>query len=227
MAQLPLALALPAYARFATFVPGSSAAAVEHVRAVARGGSDTLWLWGAPGCGKTHLLQAACREAGEAGRRAMYVSIPSTQPAFLVGLEDVDLLALDDVDVAAGDAEWERALFVVLNEFLQRRGGLLLAAHASALGSGFALHDLASRASGAVGYRLQPLADEDRAAALRLHGAARGLDIEPAAAEYLLKRVDRGMPAIAAWLERLDRESLAEQRRITIPFIRERLAGGD
>jgi DnaA family protein len=42
-----------------------------------------------------------------------------------------------------------------------------------------------------------------------------------------LKRVERGMPALTAWLERLDRESLAEQRRITIPFIRERLAAGD
>ncbi len=147
MAQLPLALALPAYARFETFVPGASAAAVEHVRAVARAGGDTLWLWGVAGCGKTHLLQAACREASEAGRRAMYVSIPSAEPAFLAGLEDIELLALDDVDGAAGDAEWERALFVVLNEFLQRRGGLVLAARASAAGAGFALHDVASRAA--------------------------------------------------------------------------------
>jgi DnaA family protein len=227
MAQLPLALALPAYARFETFVAGSSSSAVEHVRAVARRGGDTLWLWGAAGCGKTHLLQAACREASEAGRRAMYVSIPDAQPAFLAGLEDVDLLALDDVERAAGGADWERALFVVLNEFLQRRGGLLLAANASAAVTGFRLDDLASRAAGAVGYRLQPLGDDDRALALRLQASARGLEIEPAAAEYLLRRVDRGMPALAEWLERLDRESLAEQRRITIPFIRERLAGGD
>jgi DnaA family protein len=227
MAQLPLALALPVYARFETFVSGSSVAAVEHVRAVARGGGDTLWLWGAAGCGKTHLLQAACREASEAGRRAMYVSIPDAEPAFLTGLENVDLLALDDLGVAAGDADWETSLFVVLNEFLQRRGGLLLAAQVSAAATEFRLRDLASRAAGAVGYRLQPLADDERAVALRVHASARGLDIEPAAAEYLLRRVDRGMPALAAWIERLDRESLAEQRRVTIPFIRERLAGGD
>jgi DnaA-homolog protein len=224
VAQLPLKLALPDYARFATFVAGSNGPAVEHVRVVATAGGDTLWLWGAAGSGKTHLLQAACRAATDAGRRAMYVALADVEPDMLAGLETVELLALDGVQRAAGNGEWEAALFVVLNEFLQRRGGLLLAADVSASGAGFRLHDLASRAAGAVSYRLQPLDDAERAAALRLHAAARGLELEPAAADYLLKRVERGMPALTAWLERLDRESLAEQRRITIPFIRERLA---
>jgi DnaA family protein len=227
VAQLPLKLALPDYARFATFVAGGNGPAVEHARAVATAGGDTLWLWGAAGCGKTHLLQAACRAATDAGRRAMYLSLTDAEPDMLAGLETVELLALDGVQRAAGDGAWEAALFVVLNEFLQRRGGLLLASEVSASGAGFRLHDLASRAAGAVSYRLQALDDAGRAAALRRHAGARGIELEPAAADYLLKRVERGMPALTAWLERLDRESLAEQRRITIPFIRERLAAGD
>lgn len=227
MAQLALKLVLPDYARFETFVAGANVAAIEHVRSVAARGGDTLWLWGAAGCGKSHLLQAACRAATEAGRRAMYLTLGDAAPGMLSGLEAVDLLALDGVERAAGESEWEQALFVLLNEFLQRRGGLLLAAEVSAAGAGFRLRDLASRAAGAVGYRLQPLDDEGRAAALRTHAAARGLELEPAAADYLLKRVERGMPALAEWLDRLDRESLAAQRRITIPFIRERLAGED
>ena len=61
MAQLPLALALADHASFETFVPGRNAAAVQHVRALAGRGADTIWLWGAEGAGKTHLMQAACR----------------------------------------------------------------------------------------------------------------------------------------------------------------------
>ena len=195
MAQLPLNLALADHARFATFVAGGSAAAVEHLRAVATGSTDTLWLWGPVGCGKTHLLQAACHAASAAGRRAMYVRLDGADPALLSGLESVDLLALDDVQRVAGAAAWERALFVILNEFLPRRGGLLLAATASAAGCGFRLPDLASRAGGAVSYRLRPLEDAERVLALRLHAEARGLDLEPAAAEYLLKRVEREEPS--------------------------------
>jgi DnaA family protein len=226
LAQLPLKLTLADHASFATFVAGDNAAAVQHVRAVAGGTSDTLWLWGGAGCGKSHLLQAACRAATASGRRAIYVALGTAAPDILAGLESLDLVALDDLDRGAGQDAWERPLFGLLNEFLGR-GGLLLAATTSAAGAGFGLADLQSRAAGAIGYRLKPLGDSERALAVRLHAEARGLELEPAAADYLLRRVDRDMRVLTEWLDRLDRASLVEQRRLTIPFIRERLADAD
>ena len=86
------------------------------------------------------------------------------------------------------------------------------------------LPDLASRAAGAVVYRLEPLQDEDQIAALIGHARARGLELDRAAAEYLQHRVARDMSGLTEWLERLDRASLVAQRRLTIPFIRELLA---
>ena len=224
MAQLPLALALAAHASFETFVGGGNATAVEHVRSLARGGADTVWLWGGEGAGKTHLLQAACRDATEAGRRAMYVALPAGSPDILSDLERVDLVAVDDVHAVAGDLKWEQALFVVLNAFLGRSGALLLAAAAPASQCGFRLPDLASRGAGAVTYRLAALDDGERAKALRLHAAARGLTLDAAAADFLLTRVARDMTALTRWLARLDRASLTAQRRLTIPFIRELMA---
>jgi DnaA family protein len=224
LAQLPLALALADYASFETFVGGSNATAVEHVRSLAHGGTDTVWLWGAQGAGKTHLLQAACREATAAGRRAMYVALPAVSPEMLSGLEHIDVLAVDDVQTVAGDGAWEQSLFVILNAFSSRSGALLLAASAPASQCGFRLADLKSRGAGAVTYRLAPLDDAERAQALRLHAAARGLALEAAAAEFLLARVARDMSALTSWLARLDRASLTAQRKLTIPFIRELMA---
>ncbi len=223
MAQLPLPLTLDDFATFESFASGDNVAAVEHVRALAGGVADTLWLWGAAGAGKSHLLQAACRAATSAGKRAMYVALPAASPAILADLEHVELLAIDDVDAVAGDLEWERPLFVILNAFTGRRGALLLAASKPAAQCGFNLPDLASRGAGAVTYRLAPLDDAERVAALRLHATARGLELDVAAAEFLLKRVARDMTALTAWLARLDRASLSAQRRLTIPFIREQL----
>jgi DnaA family protein len=224
LAQLPLALSLADHASFATFVRGNNGAAVEHAHALAEGCADTLWLWGAAGWGKSHLLQAACRAATAAQRRAMYVALPAAAPAILSDLEGVDLLAIDDVDAVAGDLEWQRPLFAILNAFLSRNGALLLAATAPAARCGFRLPDLASRGAGAVTYRLAPLDDADRVVALRLHAAARGLEIETPAAEFLLKRVARDMSVVIDWLARLDHASLSAQKRLTIPFIREQLA---
>jgi DnaA family protein len=226
MGQLPLALALADHARFETYVAGPNAAAVSHVRALSVEGGEALWISGPAGSGKTHLLQAACRAATEGGRRAMYVPLDGQgrDPSILAGLETLDLLALDRAETAARDAAWERELFVLFNEIAARRGGLLLAARPSAVAAGFAMPDLASRAAGAVAYRLLPLDDGDRLSALLAHAAARGLELERGAAEYLLNRVDRDLVALGGWLERLDRASLAEQRKLTIPFIRGLLA---
>jgi DnaA family protein len=223
--QLPLELAIEDHATFETFVGAANAAAVEHLRSLTAGRADTVWLWGGEGAGKSHLLQAACRAATAAERRAMYVALPAAAPAILEGLEDVELLALDDVDAIAGDLAWEQPLFGILNSFLSRTGALLLAANAPALRCGFRLADLASRGAGAVTYRLAPLADEERVVALRVHAAARGLELDEPAAEFLLRRVARDMTALTRWLARLDRASLSAQRKLTIPFIREQLGG--
>lgn len=224
MGQLPLQLALADHASFETFASGGNATAVEHVRSLAQGAADTLWLWGPASAGKSHLLQAACRAATAVGRRAMYVPLPAESPSVLVDLEQVDLLAIDDLHSVAGDLDWERPLFAILNAYLARQGSLLLAAAAPAAQCGFRLPDLASRGAGAVTYRLGQLNDAERAQALRLHAAARGLVLEPAAADFLLKRASRDMAALTTWLAELDRASLTEQRRLTIPFIRDFLA---
>jgi DnaA family protein len=227
VAQLALALPRSPHARLDTFVAGRNVVALKHVTALAEGAHESLWLWGAPGCGKTHLLQAAARAADLDGRRAMYVALDPAarlRPEVLRGLDALDLLALDQVDRVAGDLEWEKELFVLLNAFLAREGGLLLAGRLAPATAGWTLPDLASRAAGAVVYRLEALDDDDQIAALIGHARARGLDLDRAAAEYLLRRVARDMSGLTAWLERLDSASLIAQRRLTIPFIRELLA---
>jgi DnaA family protein len=47
-----------------------------------------------------------------------------------------------------------------------------------------------------------------------------------AVAHYLLQRHARDLTALFGLLERLDRASLAAQRRLTVPFVRE-VAGED
>ena len=230
-AQLALPLRLDPQAAFDTLVDGANGAAFGHVRQLAGAArGDVLWLWGGRGCGKSHALQAACREADVAGKRAMYVPLSAareTGPDLLADLDRLDLLALDSLDVLAGDPDWERRLFAVLNGFQTRERTLLIAAGAAPSAIGFALPDLASRAAGAVVYRIRALDDDDQVLALTRHARHRGLTLGPAAARFLQARVSRDMPALCAWLGRLDAASLQAQRRITIPFIREALAAGE
>jgi DnaA family protein len=224
---MPLPFRLDKHALFTTFVAGGNAAAVAHVAAVAAlERKDIVWLCGPEGSGKTHLLQAACRAAHEASAPSMYLSLRrggDTHPDHLLGAEHLGLVAVDDVDAVAGDSAWEARLFSVFNDF-QVRGGLLLAARGAPASTPFRLGDLASRAAGAIVYRLQELDEEQQLAALVEHASRRGMELDAATARFLQSRVQRGMSELTEWLDRLDRASLAAQRRLTIPFVRELLA---
>ncbi len=225
--QLALPFPLAAHASFATFVAPNASPVFAQVQLAARGQSSPVWVWGAAGSGRTHLLQAACRAADEAGLRSMYLPLGHPElddPQLLRELDEVGFLALDDVHAVIGQDEWERALFRVLESAQAGAPTLLLAASLPPATAAWRLADLGSRASAAVVYRLDALNDEERLQALMRHAAHRGLDLPESAGRFLLERVGRDMKTLCAWLERLDRASLAAQRRLTVPFIRSLLA---
>lgn len=232
MRQLPLGVQLRVSLRFASYDPAASPEAVTALRQAAGGsGPARLWLYGPPGVGRTHLLQAACAEAGEHGRRVAYLPLAELrdQPAgLLAGLEGLDLVALDDVQVIAGRADWEGALFTLYNELVERGGGLICAAGAPPAVLPLGLPDLASRLAALTVFRLQPLSEEQQAAALRRRAGLRGLELPDDTLQYLLRRAPRDFAALCRLLDDLDTEALAAQRRLTVPFVREVLArGGD
>jgi DnaA family protein len=82
------------------------------------------------------------------------------------------------------------------------------------------LPDLRSRLSQCTRIALAPLDDDGRRAVLRERAQRRGLLLDEAVLEWLLKRVGRDLAGLTGLLDRLDRASLAAQRRVTVPFLR-------
>jgi DnaA-homolog protein len=54
----------------------------------------------------------------------------------------------------------------------------------------------------------------------------RGLAIDDAALDWLMRRVGRDLGSLTQLFDRLDRAALAAQRRLTVPFLREVLGTG-
>jgi DnaA-homolog protein len=65
------------------------------------------------------------------------------------------------------------------------------------------------------------LDDGGRADLLRQRAAARGLDFDDAALEWMLRRCSRDLGSLTGVFERLDRASMVAQRRLTVPFLRQ------
>ena len=187
------------------------------------------YLRGPVRSGRSHLLQAVCHAALENGMSASYLPLAelSGYPAaeVLGGLEQQQLLCLDDLDCVAGKGEWETALFQVFNQRQHGGGRLCLSATAGPRELNMALPDLVSRLNMMLVCSLQPLADEDKQAALQLRARGRGIKLPDDVARFILHHLARDMCSLMSFLDRLDRLSLAEKRRITIPYVSSLLAG--
>ena len=220
MKQLALGVRLRADAVFESFWAGQNG---EIVAALRTPNATPLWLWGAPGSGKTHLLQAVCAAAGEAAAYFPLARSIALPPEALPGFERSGVLCIDDVDAVAGDLAWEGTLFRLFNEAAELRTRLIFAAAGPPRQSDWRLEDWRSRAASCVVYQLRDLDDEGRIEALRLRAAQRGLQLPYETSEYLLKRMPRDLRSLFEVLDQLDEASLVAQRRLTIPFIRDAL----
>lgn len=219
--QLSLGVKLPDATRFENFFPGPNAEVVHQVGTLARG--QLLYLHGAAQSGRSHLLQAACRQVDERGGQAFYLPLAifkHSAPGILEGIEAADLVALDDIDALAGNPHWEEALFHLFNRLRAAQVTILISGSDRPEAVGFQLPDLVSRLTWGVIYGLKPLRDADRLVVLQLRARQRGLELPEDVGLFLLKRTPRGLAALCELIEQLDDASLAAQRRLTIPFVK-------
>ena len=148
-------------------------------------------------------------------------------PGILEGLDERDVVCIDDLDRVAGNNDWEVALFNLFNDLLDNDGQLVVSATAAPRESGFGLPDLASRMSRLPVFQLRSLDEGELAAALQLRARHRGLELPDETATYLLKRSRRDMASLYNLLDKLDLEALRAQRRLTVPFVRSVLRDAD
>lgn len=222
--QLPLALRWPRRQRFEHFHAGENAVAVEAVQAAAVDpAAPWVFVAGPIGSGRTHLLIAACQAAIDAGRTAQYLPLAGlrgSRAAAIRGMAGSDVLAIDDVDSIAGEADAEHALFDTFNRYRADGCTLLFAAVGAPASLEIALPDLRSRLGSLTQALLKPLADGERRQVLRDHAAGRGIELDDAVLDWLFAHHARDLGALLDLLDTLDRASLAAQRRVTVPFLR-------
>jgi DnaA family protein len=223
--QLPLALKLDTEATFDNFyTPERHRLLVNQLRQQASGGGEK-WIYLCGSGGRSHLLQACCHLAEAAGRYARYIPLADLidfdPEALLEGAEYLDLLCFDDVHLIAGHDNWERAVFNCYNKMLATDACLLVSSSAAHSQLALELPDLQSRLQSLSSYRLSELDESERMAALQFKAKIRGIVVSDAVAEYIYTRCQRDAKSLFDLLNVLDHLSLIEQRKLTIPFVKQ------
>ena len=225
--QLPLGIQLRSAASFGNFLatPANRQALAAVRRCAAKEGESFVYLWGKPGTGKSHLLQAACQDAGPGGVYIPLQPQAGLSPAIFDDLQTAELVCLDDLQAIAGLPAWEQALFHLFNRLRDSGTHLLTGARCAPGALAIDLPDLGSRLGWGLCYRLHRLEDGEREQVLMARAVERGIRLPEASARYILQRAPRDMGSLLALLDELDRASLAAQRPLTIPFVRSVLSG--
>ena len=183
-----------------------------------------IYLWGPSHSGKSHLLQACCRQLQSQGLQVFYLDARTTLSASIVSdLEQVELVCIDNLARLMGNPTWEEALFHLFNKRYDSKSRLLITAPCPPKQLACQLPDLQSRLCWGLTFQLTMLNDECKLTALQQRAKARGLALSQEAGQFLLNHAPRELSRLFALLDQLDHASLAEQRPLTIPFIKSHL----
>jgi len=187
--------------------------------------SNYLYLWGQADTGKSHLLMACTKQMQQAGHQVLYLPlaelVESASPVVLDAVENMTLLCLDELDSIAGLPDWEEAVFHCFNRLQHTGCQLLIASQFSPSTNNLQLADLSSRLGLGLIYQLKSLSDSEKQQALTIQAQSRGLILADEVSSYLLRRYGRDMAGLISILQQLDKASMSEQRKLTIPFVRQ------
>lgn len=222
--QIPLEFGFREALDFEHFIEGPNTEVCMISRSIACGEIvHSIYLWGQAATGKSHLLQAVCNLASQTDLKVAYIPLRQYQelsPEMLEGLENLEIICVDDVDCIIGQEVWEQSLFHLYNLLREQNKPLFMTGSKGPRDLAFKLEDLKSRISWDLTYHLQPLSDKDKILLLRKRANTRTFEIPEEVATYLVKNVKRDIPSLLELLDKFDQATLTEKRKLTVPFVK-------
>lgn len=177
------------------------------------------FIWGAEGSGKSHLLQACCALK----ENSVYVPLAEfaeAGAALLEGLEELDLVCIDDIQEVLPAAAWEENLFRLFNVLQQQGKRLLISAQIAPAALSFSLPDLQSRFSSSMVYQLHELDDDNKFLALKKRAQAIEMPLDDEVLHFICSRAERSTRHLFLLLDELAQSTLDEQRKLTVPYVK-------
>ena len=214
MSKEQMALGFPSRSDFSfqNFLPmASNKDALLAVRNFPSNEGDVLVIYGPSGVGKTHILHMWAEQNGDRYLKADELrEVPFS----------VRKVAIDNLEKAS--LKEQENMFYLFNHILSERGAMLVATDIPVADLDL-MPELRSRLLTAPQIEIK-LPDENSLQMLLIKWAAdKQIQLEPNVVKYMLGQCDRSSNALQGMIEKLDRLSLEQKRKITIPLVKEAL----
>jgi chromosomal replication initiation ATPase DnaA len=171
--------------------------------------SNIAYIYGETGAGKSHL---ASIWRGGSGAQLVSASLLSSGD-----FKDENFL-IDNLEALLGQ---ERELFNLFNHVLETKHYLLITAGKAVAKLDVKLPDLLSRLAGIFSIELSRPDDKMIEGIITKYFSDAQITLNASIIKFLVTRIDRSYSEIFKTLKALDKISLSEKRKISIPFIKE------
>ncbi len=227
---------------FANFVQGKANqmayAACQHVVAKpADAGHNPLFLYGATGLGKTHLMQAVGHAllAAKPNARVLYLTSEKFVGGFVSALQrgaiedfkkscrTLDLLLIDDIHFLAGKGASLEEFFYTFNTLLENRGQIILTSDRYPKEIPDLDEQLKSRFSWGLAVELEPPDLETRVGILRKKAEIKGLDLPKPAALFIAQHIQANVRELEGALNKVIAMANFQRKVIDIDMVKNAL----
>ena len=180
--------------------------------------SSEVFIYGASGQGKTHVLQGAVLKALEIDKSAIYIDCGESFPEHILDfIDQLDFISFDNVHLIS--TENQEVFFDLFNR--ARQAQIIILVSADSLPSNLeVMKDIKTRLSLAAVYKLEELNDELIMSVINSQMSQRNLSVNSSVYEYLLKNYSRDLKLLLSTLNDLDKASLQAKKPISIPFVK-------
>ena len=218
MKQLPLPIGTATARTFENFATGANASILAHLRALVPGAAP-VYLWGPTGSGKTHLTQAVMGSFLADG--VPCASFGADVAAPWTAAEHCAIVVIDDCERLG--PEQQHCAFSLFVQAASMAATIVAAGRVPPVDLNLR-EDLRSRLGWGHVMAVQPLSEHEARAELRREADRRGMLLSDEVMQYLLTRFARDLKSLFDLLNRLDEFSMAEQRGVTVPLLKQMLA---
>ena len=180
--------------------------------------SSEVYIYGASGQGKTHVLQGAVLKALEIDKNAVYIDCNESFPEHILDFVDqIDLISFDNIHLISSESQ--EVFFDLYNR--ARQAQIFVLVSGNTLPSDLeVMKDLKTRLSLAVVYKLEELNDELTMSVIDSQMSQRNLSVNSNVYEYLFKSYSRDLKLLLSTMNDLDKASLQAKKPISIPFVK-------
>ena len=177
-----------------------------------------VFIYGASGQGKTHVLQGAILNALEIDKSAIYIDCGESFPEHILDfIDQLDFISFDNVHLIS--TENQEVFFDLYNRV--RQAQIIILVSADSLPSNLeVMKDIKTRLSLAAVYKLEELNDELIMSVINSQMSQRNLSVNSSVYEYLLRNYSRDLKLLLSTLNDLDKASLQAKKPISIPFVK-------